>query len=41
LMFVLMCRIGESLVIGDDVVICVFDVKGDVVCIGVDVFWYV
>ena len=35
-MLVLTRRIGESLVIGDDVVIRVLDVKGDVVRIGVD-----
>jgi len=35
-MLVLTRRIGESLVIGDDVVIRVLDVKGDVVRVGVD-----
>jgi carbon storage regulator len=35
-MLVLTRRIGESLVIGDDVIIRVLDVKGDVVRIGVD-----
>ncbi|MGN6299510.1 MAG: carbon storage regulator CsrA [Angustibacter sp.] len=35
-MLVLTRRIGESLVIGDEVVIRVLDVKGDVVRIGVD-----
>jgi carbon storage regulator len=35
-MLVLTRRIGESLVIGDDVVVRVLDVKGDVVRIGVD-----
>jgi carbon storage regulator len=35
-MLVLTRRVGESLVIGDDVVIRVLDVKGDVVRIGVD-----
>ena len=35
-MLVLTRRIGESLVVGDDVVIRVLDVKGDVVRIGVD-----
>lgn len=35
-MLVLTRRIGESLIIGDDVIIRVLDVKGDVVRIGVD-----
>ena len=35
-MLVLTRRIGESLVIGDDVVVRVLDIKGDVVRIGVD-----
>jgi carbon storage regulator len=35
-MLVLTRRVGESLVIGDDVVIRVLDIKGDVVRIGVD-----
>ena len=35
-MLVLTRRVGESLVIGDDVVLRVLDVKGDVVRIGVD-----
>lgn len=35
-MLVLSRRLGESLVIGDDIVISVLEVKGDVVRIGVD-----
>jgi carbon storage regulator len=35
-MLVLSRRLGESIVIGDDVVITVLEVKGDVVRIGVD-----
>jgi carbon storage regulator len=35
-MLVLSRRLGESIVIGDDVVISVLEVKGDVVRIGVD-----
>lgn len=35
-MLVLTRRIGESLIIGDDVIIRVLDVKGDIVRIGVD-----
>ena len=35
-MLVLSRRVGESIVIGDDVVISVLEVKGDVVRIGVD-----
>ncbi|GAB3692389.1 carbon storage regulator CsrA [Angustibacter aerolatus] len=35
-MLVLTRRIGESLVIGEDVTIRVLDVKGDVVRLGVD-----
>jgi carbon storage regulator len=35
-MLVLSRRVGESIVIGDDVVITVLDVRGDVVRVGVD-----
>lgn len=35
-MLVLSRRLGESLVIGDDIVISVLEVRGDVVRIGVD-----
>ncbi|MGA9747324.1 MAG: carbon storage regulator CsrA [Nocardioides sp.] len=35
-MLVLSRRLGESIVIGDDVVITVLEVRGDVVRIGVD-----
>lgn len=35
-MLVLSRRIGESLVIGDDVVVTVLEVRGDVVRIGID-----
>ena len=35
-MLVLTRRIGESLVIGDEIVLRVLDVKGDVVRLGVD-----
>ncbi|MFY0406997.1 carbon storage regulator CsrA [Solicola sp. PLA-1-18] len=34
-MLVLSRRVGESIVIGDDVVVTVLDVKGDVVRVGV------
>ena len=35
-MLVLSRRIGESVVIGDDIVVTVLDVRGDIVRIGVD-----
>ncbi|MDO9380439.1 MAG: carbon storage regulator CsrA [Nocardioidaceae bacterium] len=35
-MLVLSRRVGESIVIGDDVVVTVLDVRGDVVRVGVD-----
>lgn len=35
-MLVLSRRVGESLVIGDDVVVTVLEVRGDVVRIGID-----
>jgi carbon storage regulator len=35
-MLVLSRRVGESIVIGDDVVVTVLEVRGDVIRIGVD-----
>lgn len=36
-MLIFMCCVGEMLMVGDDVIVIVFGVKGNQVCIGVNV----
>lgn len=37
-MLILICWVGEILMIGDEVIVIVFGVKGNQVCIGINVF---